>query len=207
MFYFNGTGRRILNPNIELLKDKKQKLIESLDNEILNCFSINEQEKALVDYAMNITIPLIMKHKGYEEKLFSSIKFKDPILTNYAKVFFNRFQNAFDKNNKKFTLEIVHNDYIIGMFFRVTDTPNIKEKILWKRQTNKGLMSKLLSIGRREITESLFIQKDIRGFERNGFYIIKPNEKKLWHEAIAYLDEEEFADAILRTGGKESQNG
>ena len=50
------------------------------------------------------------------------------------------------------------------------------------------------------------MQKDIRGFERDGFYIIMPNEKRLWHKAIAYLDAEEFADAMLRIGSKEGQN-
>lgn len=50
------------------------------------------------------------------------------------------------------------------------------------------------------------MQKDVRGFERDGFYIIKPNEKKLWHKAIAYLDTEEFADAMLRNGDMEKQN-
>ena len=63
---------------------------------------------------------------------------------------------------------------------------------------NENLLKKIASLGTEKITENLFIQKDIRGFEKNGFYIIKPNEKKLWHKAIAYLDVDEFMDAILR---------
>ena len=62
------------------------------------------------------------------------------------------------------------------------------------------LLEKVASFGFEEITEKLFIQKDIRGFEKDGFYIIKPNEKKLWHKAIAYLDVDEIMDAILKAG-------
>ena len=92
------------------------------------------------------------------------------------------------------------------MFFRVTRA-NGKKPISWEKISDDNLLLKLSSLGCQKITESLFIQKDIRGFEKDGFYIVKPNEKKLWHKAIAYLDAEEFADAMLRAGSKEKQNG
>ena len=44
--------------------------------------------------------------------------------------------------------------------------------------------------------DKLFIQKDIRGFEKDAFYIIKPNEYKCWHKAVAYLDAYEFSQTI-----------
>ena len=191
----------------QMLEDEKKKLITNLNNEILNSFGLDEQERVLVDYAVNITIPLIMKHKGYEKELFQPLKIKDPFLTNYAKVFLNRFRNSFERSDKKFTLQILHSNYIIGMFFRVTNKSNNKKPISWEKISDDNLLLKLSSLGYQKITESLFIQKDIRGFEKEGFYIVKPNEKKLWHKAIAYLDAEAFVDAMLRVGSKEKQNG
>jgi hypothetical protein len=44
------------------------------------------------------------------------------------------------------------------------------------------------------VGQDLFIQKDIKGFENDGFYVIKPNEYKSWHPALAYLDLSEFID-------------
>jgi len=58
----------------------------------------------------------------------------------------------------------------------------------------------LIKISSEKITDRLFVQKDIRGFEKDYFYVFKPNERRLWHKAIAYLDAEEFMDAILRAG-------
>ena len=91
------------------------------------------------------------------------------------------------------------------MFFKIVPKPP-KEKIVWKEINDKNFLIKIAGLGCSKITDSLFVQKDIRGFEKDGFYIIKPNEKKLWHKAIGYLDLDEFVDAILRTG-KEAYNG
>lgn len=189
-----------------ILSDERDMLINDLNDEVLKFFNLNEQEKTLVDYAMNITIPLIMKDKSYEEELFSPLKLKDDSLKEYADVFLKRFKNPFERGNKKFTIRIFLNNYIIGMFFKITGYENEKERISWESKSEDYLISKLLSLGCCKITESLFIQKDVRGFERDGFYIVKPNEKKLWHKAIAYLDAEEFADAMLREGGNDKQN-
>lgn len=198
--------QKALSPNIQALEGEKKKLINNLNEEILNSFNLNEQERALVDYAVNITIPLVMRHKGYEKVLFSPLGINDTFLTDYAGVFINRFQNSFERHDKKFTIQILYSNHIIGMFFKVTSERKNKEQIVWENKSEDDLLLKLSSLGCQKITESLFMQKDVRGFERDGFYIIKPNEKKLWHKAIAYLEAEEFADAMLRNGDKEKQN-
>ena len=60
-----------------------------------------------------------------------------------------------------------------------------------------GLTTFLLSLTASNVSENLYLRKDIRGFEKDGFYIIKPAEERLWHPAVAYVDVEEFVDAIL----------
>ena len=84
-------------------------------------------------------------------------------------------------------------------------TKKYEKEITWiNKQDNAAFLSFLLNIGTEKITDKLFVQKDIRGFDNNGddFFIIKPNERRLWHKAIGYLDVNEFADAILKTGRK-----
>jgi hypothetical protein len=90
------------------------------------------------------------------------------------------------------------------MFFKVIPIDKEKQTISWVRSKNDQILKLISSLGIRKVTDKLFIQKDIRGFEKEGFYIIKPNEIKLWHKAIAYLDLDEFVDAILVTGKKEA---
>ena len=51
----------------------------------------------------------------------------------------------------------------------------------------------------------MFVTKDIRGFDADCFYIFKPNERRLWHKAVAYVDAEEFSESIFRAE-RESAN-
>lgn len=195
--------QRFLEPEDPTLETEKQELINQLNQEIFNSFDLNEKEFALVDYAVNITIPLIMRHKGYKQ-LFSSIPFRDKLIEEYIKTFLCRFEKSFKEKHLK--TEIWHTSNIIGIFFKVMpNSSSDKQLIEWQEKGNEELLSKIISLGTVKVTENLFIQKDIRGFGKKDFYIIKPNEKKLWHKAIAYLDVNEFMDAILRAG-REAHN-
>ena len=197
--------RQPLSSSIGDLETTQKELIENLNKEIFKTFNLYEQELTLIDYATEITIPIIKKHRGYEE-FFSSIDSESNILKNYANVFLARFEDSFTQ--KHLEVDIWHSEYIVGMFFKVLPDDNEnKEKIKPPIEKDNNIFLQYISeLGIEKISEKLFIQKDIRGFETNSFYIIKPNEKKLWHKAIAYLDVNEFADAMLRAG-KKSYNG
>lgn len=82
--------QKVLNSNIQAIGQEREQLIKKLNDEILKSFDLSEQEKALVDYAVTITIPLIMKH---DDMLFAPLKFEDPFLNNYAEVFISRFKD------------------------------------------------------------------------------------------------------------------
>jgi hypothetical protein len=56
----------------------------------------------------------------------------------------------------------------------------------------------VITLSCEKITDRLYVQKDVRDFEKDGFYIFKPNERRLWHRAIAYKDADDFADAMLK---------
>lgn len=78
--------------------------------------------------------------------------------------------------------------------------------IQWVESESSKILLFLAKLGTEKITDRLFIQKDVRGFEKDGFYIVKPNEKRLWHKAIGHLDVNEFADAMLTTGKNKALN-
>ncbi|PKP28389.1 MAG: hypothetical protein CVU02_01030, partial [Bacteroidetes bacterium HGW-Bacteroidetes-19] len=156
--------------------------------------------KNLLDYINNFIIPIQMEHIG-KEKLLLPCKKNDKILNDYAQLFLNRFQSNLSNNDRKFIVEIWHTSQIIGMFFKVIPFSEYKEDIKWENKQNESTIIKFITkLGSEKITDQLFVQKDVRGFEKEYFYIFKPNEKRLWHKAIGYLDVNEFADAILKAG-------
>jgi hypothetical protein len=186
-------------------REKLDKLLVDLNKEILKSFDIDELESALVEYAVDINIPLTMRHNGYEKKILSALPFKDSFLEDYIHIFLTRFKTSF--RNKHLKASVWHTNYILGIYFHVVPDNSIDTQLIeWQEKTEPEFLKKIYSLGSERITEKLFIQKDIRGFEKDGFYIIKPNEKKLWHKAIGYIDVNDFADAILKAG-KEAYNG
>jgi hypothetical protein len=187
------------NPSI--IRQNINKQYTELDNAIYNAFSITKEERCLLDYANTTIIPIQMQHSGFET-LFLHCKNNDKILTDYANLFINCFASNFEKIEKKFVVEIWHTQQIIGMFFKVIPQSEYTEPILWqdKQQDTAGILKKIIKLGTSKITDQLFVQKDIRGFEKDYFYIFKPNEKRLWHKAVGYLDVNEFEETILKAG-------
>ena len=191
--------------NIEC--SKVQKTINStqkkINDAILQALNFNETEKSLLDYALNINRPLITRTQRdkYEilNKLQKSLSKQEII--EYANIYLNRFKRNIDNEERKFVVRVWQTNQLLGMFFEVVpiDTPE-DSGIIWEAATDKQILSILIKLSSEKITDKLFVQKDIRGFEKERFYIFKPNEKRLWHKAIAYLDTEEFMDAILKAG-------
>lgn len=180
--------------------DLQRASLESAIYDKLNC---SDTEKDLIDYAEKISIPLATKSRGYE-KVFSVIKLDDVLLKDYAQVYIDRYSNSFNRDGKRFMVDIHYSEQMIGMFFRVIDEKDFTEEI-HVSQTDNNLLALATKLSSQRITDRLFVQKDIRGFEKEFFYIFKPNEKRLWHKAIAHLDVNEFSDAMLRAGGKRDE--
>jgi hypothetical protein len=180
------------------LKNQIDLQIASLESSILEKLNCSDAEKDLIDYAEKISIPLATKSRGYK-KVFSAIKLKDSCLKDYAQVYVDRFAKSFNRNGKRFMVDIHYTEQMIGMLFRVIDEKDFTEEIP-AQKTDNTLLTLAIKLSSQRITDQLFVQKDIRGFEKEFFYVIKPNERRLWHKAIAHLDVNEFADAMLRAG-------
>lgn len=194
----NTPLEKFRNPELESKIESKTK---ELDQAVDSSFTVGVEEDHLLRYANEIVIPIIMKHKGHEQ-LFNPIKVDHPVLENYADVFINQFQNALNTSEEKFVVEIFYSSNIVGMFFkrvsRSENLPNVYS--IDHTSSDSDLMAKIAELSSLKITERLFVQKDIRGFEKDFFYIFKPNEMRLWHPAIALLDRNEFSNAILKAG-------
>lgn len=181
-----------------VLESSLESQIDIVDELICNKLNCSFIEKDLIDYAEKISIPLATKSRGYEN-VFSVIKSDDVLLKEYAQVYIDRYSNSFNRNRKRFMVDIHYSEQMIGMFFRVIDEKDFTKEILVS-QTDDNLLALAANLSSQRITDRLFVQKDIRGFEKEFFYIFKPNEKRLWHKAIAHLDVNDFDDAMLRAG-------
>lgn len=168
-------------------------LKDTLNKQVLNTFNLSEQEHILVDYTDNILIPWIM-HKQYDSA-FKKLAYQSEEIENYVDIFIQHYSAIYKQNNMFFAAEIIYANYAIGIKFKVLESkPNIL--VSW---TQEKSLENLIKLSGNKSIENLFIQKDIKGFEEDYFYIVKPNEYKNWHKAVGYLDFYEFQDALLRS--------
>ena len=173
---------------------KFYELVNKLNESVLKTFDITKQEYALIDYASNIVIPWVIQKK-YNVS-FSQYKYKDSRVSEYVEIFTKHYSKIYEQNNLYFQATIHWNQHAIGIYFKILKSKSEKA-IVWKKEEN---IKNFLTFMQGKTLENLFIQKDIKGFESDGFYVVKPNEIKNWHKAIGYLDFYEFDDAILRAG-------
>lgn len=174
-----------------------EKLYKKIDSLISEGFDCNQEEQDLIDYANTITIPLIIQHNI--ESVTRPIGKEETTLNEYAQVFLNKFGENFNRNGHRFVAEIIYDSHYIGIFFRVIDEKDfVKDIVNNNNSIDNGLLPVVTSLSCEKITDRLYVQKDVRDFEKDGFYIFKPNERRLWHRAIAYKDADDFADAMLK---------
>ena len=189
----------------EDIKEKEK----SLDKAIKTALKLSDDELDLIDYALNVNRHVVQINSAnttskriellHNCPAFNVIKKEDKQLIDYAQVYIDRYANSFNRNRKRFMVDIHYSEQMIGMFFRVIDEKDFTEEI-YVSQTDNNLLALATKLSSQRITDRLFVQKDIRGFEKEFFYVFKPNEKRLWHKAIAHLDVNEFDDAMLRVG-------
>lgn len=202
------------NQSNDLLQPEKQELEkqfklkqDEIDQEVIKLFKLDEEEKDLLDYAYNISIPMI-KNKKFNS-IFRELKYNDKDLEEYAKIFIDSFNRTYNSDGNYFEVEIWWTKYIIGMKFKVIlEKSQCKNQIIWKKgQEVKEILQNIGSLQFSEVTNDIFIQKDLRGFEEDYFYIIKPNEYKSWHKAVAHNDLREIDNDIMLAAKEELENG
>ncbi len=178
-----------------LLHRKEESKIEQERKEIEKCIveelNLTEVEKQLLEYANAYSIPVSSgKNKG---ALLKNNKKGRELLLRYIQIFLNRFIGQFGEGMHLNVESEIESSYVMVRF----KVEHEKRDTVINKGELSGLTSFLLSLTASNISENLYLRKDIRGFEKDGFYIVKPAEERLWHPAVAYVDVEEFVDAIL----------
>jgi hypothetical protein len=180
---------------------------EELNNTIIKAYNINEQEQALVDYALEISLPVLKREEYRQSEEIDIFKPLSPenqkdkdYLKQYAKVFVDHFSERFAADNKCFFVDIHITYDFIGFHFQVTGKQEVAGKIFFKVDDDEvEMINKIGHLGVYNLSKNLYIQQDVRGFNKNSFYVIKPNRKKSWHKAVAFADLSEFINSLVKT--------
>lgn len=176
-------------------------------NEIINeLYGVREYEKDLIDYVLHVSRYQFQESKIHLVTDFtngnkSHYRNRNFVMERYAEVYLQEFEKIY--TNEHIQVEVYILNHFIAMNF-VFHADNVDKKIIFPENQNEfEVLERLannLSISEVASTtdpaKNLFIQKDIKGFDKDSFYIIKPNEYKSWHRAIAWYDIAEFKSKI-----------
>ena len=160
-------------------------------------YQLSETEKSLIDYATEVSIPTLLREEG--SSIFKHLDFANLNDKNYLDTYVNAFiqtlQKRFDQINKNLRAEVLFSDYFIRINYHIENKPGLHT---FERRGNDDLEILLGDLGVYSVCKDLYVQHDVRGFTRTSFYVIKPNERKLWHKAVSYLDAIEFEEEITK---------
>lgn len=181
-------------------------LLSQIDEIINELYEIREYEKDLIDYVLTVS-----RYQFQESKidLITNFTYGDKthyrnhhlVMERYAEVYLQEFEKIYPNEHLQVEVYILH--HFIAMNF-VFYAEKVDKKIIFPENKNEfEVLERLadnLSLSEVASTtdpeKNLFIQKDIKGFDKNSFYIIKPNEYKSWHRAMAWYDIAEFKSKI-----------
>jgi len=199
--------------NINIKKAKYERLFgdteKKLNETIFELYNLSETERDLIDYSLTITIPIIRtKSPKYLKEIRSGnekfIAYDKPTkqeITNYINIFKEHFSKIHKGGeNGYFNVRIFQSTNILAIEFYIADQQNADE---WNNEPNNETALEIIaSAGFQKVSNELFIQKDVKVLKEKSFSVLKLNQYKYWHKAIARLDLNEFVDAMIKSQKK-----
>lgn len=173
---------------------KDEKSFRKINTIIEELYSINAHEKDVIDYVLDISRYQFQENK--QDKVIRRIDKDETFLVRYANVFIKEFKGIYE--GEYLQIEVYPLNHFIVMNFEFTQERPKNEIEIVNDVTDESEVFKLIAdnISISNVAKDLYIQKDIKGYEENSFYIIKPNELKCWHRAMAWYDVAEIKKAI-----------
>lgn len=177
-------------------------LIEELNYKAISALKMDEREMAAFEYAMIMTRPIITSTQ-MDVNCLRPLNLADEngrrFLNQYIAVFQQRFAPAFETTGLNLAFQVLWSNEMVGIFFKVSEKPiKSDDEKRWMAEDNSKMMDFLVKLSRRRVSSTLVYQRDVLGFEKDGFYVVKTNEARLWHRSIAYQDADKIELDIMK---------
>ena len=176
--------------NLFNLVESREKLLDDssivdyenqINNTIYNCYDLSDFEKNLIDYAINVTIPIINR------KYDVSMKVDNDLINRYISVILKSLNNFF--RSKNFHIDVYITELLVCISFNIVDE---SYDLNFHEDNDINIILNMFDDLSYEKIGELFIKRDYKIINDDSFAIIKTNEYFNWHEAIAWLDAGEF---------------
>ena len=187
--------KKILSNKTYEIEQKEAQLLATLNEEVANLYQLSDTEKDLIDYTLNISIPL-WKYGDNISLSTTPVALKN-VKEEQLKDYCNIFIEEFEEHYRYFNIDIYYMKYCTLINFKARENKASEPQIqIIKDAKIDNVLKSICNCAITDISDDIYIKKDVKGFNENSFYILKTNEYKNWHKAIARLDVNEFSNAI-----------
>ncbi|MPM24466.1 hypothetical protein SDC9_70948 [bioreactor metagenome] len=170
--------------------NESEALIQELDRLILKKFGLSDD--VFVDYALNVQIPLVANNQTSWEKV------NIEQLRTYAKIFTDYFSAILPQSEKHISANLyknITNHYCaVELVFQDNEPASFITEYDGNQNTQINFTSKFML---NKVNDLFYQLKDVINFSENSFYILKTDENKNWHPAMAKLDLADILDSVL----------
>lgn len=169
---------------------ESNQLIADLDSLILEKFGLAND--FFVDYALNIQIPMIANN----QLIWDKVSFQQ--LATYATVFIEYFSKIFASDEKFVVAKLYKN--IMGHYSAlelIFQDTRPATQIIEVAEHDHAYMSLVSKFMLTEVNDLFYQMRDVISFRENSFFILKTDEYKNWHPAMARLDLADVLDSIF----------
>lgn len=170
---------------------ESERLVAELDLLILEKFGLSNN--LFVDYALNVQIPLIANNQLTWDK----VNFQQ--LTSYATIFIEYFNKIFTIDEKFVVAKLYRN--IMGHYSAmelIFQDSRPDSSIIEVEENDDAYMSLVSNIMINKVNDLFYQMRDVISFKDNSFFILKSDENKNWHPAMAKLDLADVLDSIFK---------
>jgi len=173
--------------------NKDQNILNQINLLIEELYEVKPYEKDLIDFFLDISRYQFQESKL--DRIIRKVHNDMHVLERYSEIFISEFEKIYD--DEYLHIDVYPLDHFIAINFRFeNEKPNRNVNVVVENDYKKIFKSLSSNISISKVAKDIYVQKDIKGFEENSFYIIKPNEYKCWHRAIAWYDVAEIKEAI-----------
>lgn len=178
-------GRTSFGNSIE-----SENLTQKLDQLILDKVGLSSD--VFIDYALNVQIPMVANNQTCWEKVTNEQ------LRNYAQVFTDYFSGLFSQNETYISANLYKNITSHYCALELVFQDNKPASLITEYDGNEYAHINFISKFMIDKVNDLFYQlKDVINFSEDSVYILKTDENKNWHPAMAKLDLADVLDSIL----------
>jgi hypothetical protein len=168
---------------------------KEINSAIQKLFNISKREQILIDDFNKYTLGLIFD--GHKSLALKSITLEET--KSYAKTLcmeINQFltKNEMLLNASVYDIKKYHPLNILKLTF--SNTP--KDIEIFDIKMYENYLDEINKYSISSLSKNIYIQKQIKYFNNNTVYIIKPNQKRFWNRSTALNDAKELISEILK---------